>query len=176
MGLRFPTDLAAWQRWEHSHHRLRGVKARLRPAPAPSLLLATRDGPAEVLVVVESPSASSRLALLEPVAHLQVPVAVLAPFDPSDVLGSGWSARPIIPADLPTAVAPGVRVLFAGDYLPLGAMVRDTLPAARLVVAQHGLMTPVAPPLPAGAHLLACLLYTSPSPRDRTRSRMPSSA
>ena len=27
----------------------------------------------------------------------------------------------------------------------------------------------------AGAHS-ACLLYTSPSPRDRTRSRMPSSA
>ena len=28
----------------------------------------------------------------------------------------------------------------------------------------------------AGAHVLPCLLYTSPSPRDRTRSRMPSSA
>ena len=26
------------------------------------------------------------------------------------------------------------------------------------------------------SHNLACLLYTSPSPRDRTRSRMPSSA
>ena len=26
------------------------------------------------------------------------------------------------------------------------------------------------------AHVRACLLYTSPSPRDRTRSRMPSSA
>ena len=25
-------------------------------------------------------------------------------------------------------------------------------------------------------HFMACLLYTSPSPRDRTRSRMPSSA
>ena len=25
-------------------------------------------------------------------------------------------------------------------------------------------------------HLITCLLYTSPSPRDRTRSRMPSSA
>ena len=25
-------------------------------------------------------------------------------------------------------------------------------------------------------HALTCLLYTSPSPRDRTRSRMPSSA
>ena len=29
-------------------------------------------------------------------------------------------------------------------------------------------------PMPAGFHV--CLLYTSPSPRDRTRSRMPSSA
>ena len=26
------------------------------------------------------------------------------------------------------------------------------------------------------AHSVSCLLYTSPSPRDRTRSRMPSSA
>ena len=26
------------------------------------------------------------------------------------------------------------------------------------------------------APVIACLLYTSPSPRDRTRSRMPSSA
>ena len=34
-------------------------------------------------------------------------------------------------------------------------------------------------PLPEGtpqAQLSPCLLYTSPSPRDRTRSRMPSSA
>ena len=28
----------------------------------------------------------------------------------------------------------------------------------------------------AGGMTLICLLYTSPSPRDRTRSRMPSSA
>ena len=30
--------------------------------------------------------------------------------------------------------------------------------------------------MPGIAHTCACLLYTSPSPRDRTRSRMPSSA
>ena len=30
--------------------------------------------------------------------------------------------------------------------------------------------------VPEFPHLVACLLYTSPSPRDRTRSRMPSSA
>ena len=29
---------------------------------------------------------------------------------------------------------------------------------------------------PTDAQIRACLLYTSPSPRDRTRSRMPSSA
>ena len=28
----------------------------------------------------------------------------------------------------------------------------------------------------AGANILGCLLYTSPSPRDRTRSRMPTTA
>ena len=28
----------------------------------------------------------------------------------------------------------------------------------------------------SGAKVAICLLYTSPSPRDRTRSRMPSSA
>ena len=35
-------------------------------------------------------------------------------------------------------------------------------------------LTCATPDLPAGD--AACLLYTSPSPRDRTRSRMPSSA
>ena len=35
------------------------------------------------------------------------------------------------------------------------------------------LRTPLGP---IGANFVACLLYTSPSPRDRTRSRMPSSA
>ena len=30
--------------------------------------------------------------------------------------------------------------------------------------------------IPEGGHILICLLYTSPSPRDRQKSRMPSSA
>ena len=34
----------------------------------------------------------------------------------------------------------------------------------------------MAPGCPTKAQLQGCLLYTSPSPRDRTRSRMPSSA
>ena len=45
------------------------------------------------------------------------------------------------------------------------------LPSLRSVIADTS-------PLPHEAIILglACLLYTSPSPRDRTRSRMPSSA
>ena len=33
-----------------------------------------------------------------------------------------------------------------------------------------------SPDLEGAGELIGCLLYTSPSPRDRTRSRMPSSA
>ena len=34
----------------------------------------------------------------------------------------------------------------------------------------------IIPPFNGSTRVMACLLYTSPSPRDRTRSRMPSSA
>ena len=37
-------------------------------------------------------------------------------------------------------------------------------------------ITPVAGKIKKQKPLKGCLLYTSPSPRDRTRSRMPSSA
>ena len=47
---------------------------------------------------------------------------------------------------------------------------------------RNSLGTPVTPTQPATSlegyanHVVACLLYTSPSPRDRQKSRMPSSA
>ena len=43
------------------------------------------------------------------------------------------------------------------DYLEQGYDIRPTIAVTK-------------------AHIHLCLLYTSPSPRDRTRSRMPSSA
>ena len=44
--------------------------------------------------------------------------------------------------------------------------------------ARDGTWRVVFPPMPASSEPqeMTCLLYTSPSPRDRTRSRMPSSA
>ena len=61
-------------------------------------------------------------------------------------------------------VFPIYKVLFKGHLIG-----RDNIPQkdSFIMVSNHGSL--LDPPL-------FCLLYTSPSPRDRTRSRMPSSA
>src|SRR5665811_1156133 len=48
-------------------------------------------------------------------------------------------------------------------------------PQVGFLAIQADMASAVVPPPPLDV-LGACLLYTSPSPRDRTRSRMPSSA
>ena len=51
----------------------------------------------------------------------------------------------------------------------------EALPLAQLLQRmQRGLL--VTEMMGQGVNGVTCLLYTSPSPRDRTRSRMPSSA
>ena len=60
-------------------------------------------------------------------------------------------------------------------------LTNQAAPRNRLVAIQRGHAEPSAwtsliPQAKGGDVLEACLLYTSPSPRDRTRSRMPSSA
>ena len=50
------------------------------------------------------------------------------------------------------------------------------LPQLPALLVEHGdLLLLIKPQFEVGAANI-CLLYTSPSPRDRTRSRMPSSA
>ena len=53
-----------------------------------------------------------------------------------------------------------------------------TLIIILLVIAAIGIIWVVVKPFISGGaqQFDVCLLYTSPSPRDRTRSRMPSSA
>ena len=57
----------------------------------------------------------------------------------------------------------GVRAEISGGFLPLnfGSRIQFTEPGNFIVSVEN---------------IRTCLLYTSPSPRDRTRSRMPSSA
>ena len=55
-------------------------------------------------------------------------------------------------------------------------MVSGTIACLAIVIANpYYAIYPLAA-IGIGMHILSCLLYTSPSPRDRTRSRMPSSA
>ena len=72
-------------------------------------------------------------------------------------------------------VEPGTPARTIGQNLEQAGLIRDAT-LFEAFVRVNGLDGRLA----AGAYTLApsmtCLLYTSPSPRDRTRSRMPSSA
>ena len=59
----------------------------------------------------------------------------------------------------------------AGVIAPQRAAIAFILGTVVLDVLAFGLIVPVLPLL-----IQSCLLYTSPSPRDRQKSRMPSSA
>ena len=52
----------------------------------------------------------------------------------------------------------------------------DILPRNTRVYLAHLKNEDIEPMIATAKRLKDCLLYTSPSPRDRTRSRMPSSA
>ena len=71
------------------------------------------------------------------------------------LLGAGLGAYPIPPLAIP-------GILLRGEGVEYQVLVALRLPRVLGAAVVGG--------------LLACLLHTSPSPRDRTRSRMPSSA
>ena len=79
------------------------------------------------------------------------------------------------PLDIHRLVTPYVTVRFAEQM-------RSVIPLALMLVGFQALALRTTPEeaemiaLGISAVMIGCLLYTSPSPRDRTRSRMPSSA
>ncbi|GAA5108134.1 hypothetical protein GCM10023339_06820 [Alloalcanivorax gelatiniphagus] len=160
MGLNHPTDLDAWRRWQHSQHRLRQLRHAVRPGRASvpeRLVLTAYDADPRLLVAVDSTSPTSHAALLEPLAHADLPVAVLSPGPPPEVPGR----RPLVSMDVGTDVPSALRgiaaVISLGHYLPRGAAAHawaGSLGATSLV-AQHGALTPHAPPLASGSRLLA---------------------
>ena len=97
------------------------------------------------------------------------------------VLGSGgWITRRRAPAVLALAVVLAASLVpvvqFAGLLASGGGVYAPSSPpdysAALQAFTQLGARIVVVGP----KYFVDCLLYTSPSPRDRTRSRMPSSA
>ena len=69
----------------------------------------------------------------------------------------------------------GHLVSVAGPYLyPISVLTRKLMHKLYVIDSPSPFIAGFD--LVVAAHLIICLLYTSPSPRDRTRSRMPSSA
>lgn len=171
MGLNHPVDLGAWHASiERQRSPLRRLRNRLRsegdapavlllPGPGPVDAAPVEPAPVDVLIVVDSLSPSQVAALVAPMRHLdRSRVAVLT--TPTAAAGLSGGAHPV-PIGSPTELAralPDLRcVLAVGDYMALGALARVGAEAlgAALLVAQHGIVTPFAPPLPSGCELLA---------------------
>ena len=108
-----------------------------------------------------------------------VPVLLIA--DPDDPLPTVLAARALgnIPFDLTYRGAPMEEILLRLEQLASQASREIELDEARYAAA-HDDLTGLLRASPfqkrLAEHFSACLLYTSPSPRDLSTSRMPSSA
>lgn len=153
MALRF-TSLDEWRNWQSRQHLARRVRHAIlpgKPAPTAWLWHEGEDDPV-LLVIVESGGSTPAQALGEVLAHLKLPFAVLGPTG----LNLGLTRRTEVDSADPARGLGGVRmVLCLGSHLPLAAAAAPRMRDARLVVVQHGLLTPLAPPLPRDATLLA---------------------
>ena len=153
----------------------------LPPAPTtPPPPVTVAPPPPSIRGYSSAPSgASSISALTLPVVHVHVA------YDPArsvatEAAAALLTALPLF-ADLPAervrslARESVVVPLHAGSDLPLPSTGDASAPAPLWVLTEGHAQLTVAG-IPVGGLLGPCLLYTSPSPRDRTRSRMPSSA
>ena len=104
--------------------------------------------------------------------------ALLVPRNGMDVVGEAATGREAV--DRARVLQPDVilmdMMMPEMDGPEAIVLIKRENPAARiLVLTSFGESKQISAAIQAGA-LGYCLLYTSPSPRDRTRSRMPSSA
>ena len=169
MGLNIPRDLRAWQSWQSRRRGLRGVLGALRSTSHPSVRLAVRGASPQIVVALDSRSpsgAASLSTLLEQIEELAVVSSVHNLVELEELLrgrsgtegSSGLPSRDVAGGLSTDPRLASIRaVVTAGHYLPAGRAASEFAARRRLpnVVVQHGLMTPFAPPLPDGAHVLA---------------------
>lgn len=159
MVLNYPTDLAAWHRWEQSRSPLRAAKNMLRKKTQSELYLSVRGERPRILVALDSTKPTSIASFMRPMSFLPGrDLAVLAPSNISGLLpGEEWRTHTISNGAMPPDVRHIRAMLAAGNYLPVSAAAHQwsKLVGARFMVVQHGLVTPHAPPLPEQGHLLA---------------------
>lgn len=164
--LAFPEDIDAWRRWESRQRRLqraagharRGLSALFRrPAATPIADLLLPEDEPDVLVIVDAWSPSCRFAVDDPLRHLDPRRTAVLTADPRAVKAHmpgrhhvAFKGTDRIPSSIREVVTLGAFNDLAGQVEPW-ARRRN----ARFVVVQHGLLTPWAPPLSDGAHVLA---------------------
>ena len=119
-------------------------------------------------------------------AIVAIPAAGAAPTQTSAPLQTiAPTPTPIAPTPTPTAPAPAVATGVETETSRLYDSIRREV--AKVFVGQEELVEGTLIAIFSGGHVLIesvpglgktlfCLLYTSPSPRDRQKSRMPSSA
>ncbi len=158
MALRHPRDIAAWRQWQQSTGFVRQVRSAVRSTSAvdPPVLLTRNDGPVDVVIGLDGATPTKIAALVTPIERGGLRAAIVA--DRAGVTrlaDAGWRPRGIAraaAADLTARVA-----VVAGQHLPVGTALSEWagIHGRHLVVVQHGLLTPYAPPLPPNTHLLA---------------------
>lgn len=158
MGLMYPVDLDAWRSWQSRQNRLRQIRASLRPAATTTTWLALRGSSPRVLVALDAPTPTQLASLLGPLELLgNVDAAVLLPGKYSHLPPGEWTWSEVSEDCLPEELSTVRVVLSVGHYLPVGAMAERFARQldAQVLVAQHGLLTPHAPPLPENSVFLA---------------------
>ncbi|MEO7125957.1 MAG: RNA-binding protein, partial [Nakamurella sp.] len=154
-------DLIAWQAWQM---RQRGVKARANNqfgrvwhGRAPIMLTSTGPHGCDLLVALDATTPAAMCALLRPIAHLRgVSVRIASPQSIADMVPAGDWREGHADIDAVSVLATRARATLAlGHYLPIGAAAYRGSKPGQYCTVQHGLLTPQAPPLASGTHLLA---------------------
>ncbi len=158
-GLAFPTDLAAWTRWQNSRRRLSRFAGRLRApggrARSSLPLFATGPDDADVIVAFDTVNPSTVRTFHDVVDRLQGAGATVTVVDSGDTRlrhSVTGEARVVTAEDVSAGAVIGI-----GHYAATGSALwrLSRRRNSRFFVLQHGLLTPFAPPLPHGARLLA---------------------
>jgi hypothetical protein len=160
MGLIYPRDLRAWHDWQQSRSRLRHLAHRWRSEqPLTGVLTVIGERP-RTLVILDTLTPTSRLALLEPARHLVGDHALLtaAPL-PARAVGprASQSTLGLAPDEVPETLREVTTVVALGHFLARDAVgyAWSRRLGADFVAVQHGLLTAYAPPLAPDSRLLA---------------------
>ena len=159
MGLRIPSDLDEWHKWQARRHVARALKHRVigaRGAEESRATVVHGSDDADIVILVDATHASMANAVLAP-ARLISPermITVLAPGVDLDVQGT---SRHVPMNDLKQHLRSAKVLLGCGEYTGIGAAAWRWAREAKAstFVTQHGALTPLAPPLPRASTLLA---------------------